>query len=90
MKSYFELLMVWSDDAVNENHARFSRATLEYFQNLPRRGNEDEKLRYEQRLIVKMEEIRVEVIKIKDIKLLVTTFGGLITGIGGGLYLVTS
>jgi atlastin len=90
MKSYFELLMVWSDDAVNENHARFSRATLEYFRNLPRRGNEDEKLRYERRLIVKMEEIRVEVIKVKDIKILVTTFGGLITGIGSGLYLIAS
>jgi atlastin len=90
MKSYFELLKVWSDDAVNENHARFSRATLEHFQNIPRRGNEHEKLRYEQRLIVKMEEIRVEVIKIKDIKILITTFGGLITGIGSGLYLITS
>jgi atlastin len=90
MKSYFELLKVWSDDAVNENHARFSRATLEYFQNLPRRGNEDEKLRYKQRLIVKMEKIRVEVIKIKDPKILVTTFGSLITGIGGGLHLIVS
>ncbi len=90
MKSYFELLRVWSDDAVNENHARFSRATLEYFQNLSRRGDEEKKLRYEQILTTKMEEIRVEVIKIKDIKILIATFGGLFTSIGGGLYLVAN
>jgi hypothetical protein len=74
MKSYFELLKVWTDDAVNENHARFSRATLEHFRKLSRRGNEEEKLRYEQRLILKMEEIRIEVIKIKDIKILGYSF----------------
>jgi len=84
MKSYFELLRVWSEEAVNQNHERYSQATLEYFRNLSRRGNEEEKLRSEQKLIAKMEEIRAEVIKIKDIKVLVTTFGGLV---GGGLYL---
>jgi hypothetical protein len=89
MKNFFQLLRVWSDEAVNQNHERFKRSTLEYFRNLERSGNEEEKLKYERILIDKMEEIRVEVIRIKDIKVLLTTFGTLITGIGGGVYLVT-